>query len=243
MIDDDATGIPAEKDSVRCCSTERVTASDPCFTAIRGDAAARSAILVVDDDADCCLVMKDILEDLGYQVDTARDSVGALALVRGHSYRIVLVDLYLPGSDGLTFIKLMRTLTSQLPAVIVTGDPTDPRVAEARNDGVTGVVSKPVDISRLRTIINGALGTTVTDENQPAPRQWAAQNDWLEFLEAEIHQSTGRRVRHLKVSRGAQGLIVSAQVATYYLKQLVIHAALRATGGTVVVDFDVDVTS
>src|SRR5262249_18722868 len=71
----------------------------------RGDPQRRtppSSILVVDDEIDTCRNLSDILTDLGYQVDTALDGFAALELAREKPYDIALLDLKMPGMDGLT---------------------------------------------------------------------------------------------------------------------------------------------
>src|SRR5262249_41613915 len=62
---------------------------------------AGARVLVVDDDVDTCRNLSDILADLGYQVDTAHDGPQALELVRRRPYDVALLDLRMPGMDGL----------------------------------------------------------------------------------------------------------------------------------------------
>jgi len=59
-------------------------------------------VLVVDDEPDTCNNLSDILTDLGYRVDCAYDGPAALELVHKGPYDVVLLDLRMPGMDGLT---------------------------------------------------------------------------------------------------------------------------------------------
>ena len=70
---------------------------------------ARS-ILVVDDDEDICSNLADILTDLGYRVDVAHDGVRRLELVRQRPYDVALLDLKMPGMDGLTLYREIKKL-------------------------------------------------------------------------------------------------------------------------------------
>ncbi len=77
-------------------------------------------ILVVDDDADTCRNLADILTDLGYRVDTAPDGPAALELVRRRAYDVALLDFKMPGMDGLTLYREIRKLRAETVAIVVT---------------------------------------------------------------------------------------------------------------------------
>src|SRR5262249_12488518 len=83
----------------------------------RGEGGARSPagarVRVVDDDVAPCRNLSDILADLGYQVDTAHDGPQALELVRRRPYDVALLDLRMPGMDGLTLYREMRQLRAE----------------------------------------------------------------------------------------------------------------------------------
>ncbi|HWB14612.1 MAG TPA: response regulator [Pirellulales bacterium] len=118
----------------------------------------RSQILMVDDDPDECENMADILNARGYRVDTAPGGRAALRLVDRQPYDLALLDLKMPGMDGLT---LSRQLTRRHPgtvALLVTGYPDDVTPAEARAAGIRRVIRKPLDVPRLLATIEEALG-------------------------------------------------------------------------------------
>ena len=62
-------------------------------------------VLVVDDEPDICSNLKDILSDVGYRVDCSCDGPSALELIRDGNYDVVLLDLRMPGMDGLTLYR------------------------------------------------------------------------------------------------------------------------------------------
>jgi two-component system, NtrC family, response regulator HydG len=73
------------------------------------------SILLVDDDIDICANMADILGDLGYRVEAAHDGPSAPELVRNRPFDVALLDLRMPGMDGLTLyreIKMVRAGTA-----------------------------------------------------------------------------------------------------------------------------------
>jgi len=119
---------------------------------------ASASILVVDDEADTCRNLSDILTDLGYQVDTALDGFAALELVRKKPYDIALLDLKMPGMDGLTLYREIRKICSSTVAIVVTAYASKATAEEALAAGAWHVLAKPVDFARLLPLVDKALG-------------------------------------------------------------------------------------
>src|SRR5918911_1081674 len=103
---------------------------------------AETSILVVDDDVDTCRNLSDILHDLGYHVDVAHDGASALELVRQRPYAVALLDLKMPGMDGLTLYRELRKLRADTVAIIVTAFAGPTTEAEAQAAGVWKVLAK-----------------------------------------------------------------------------------------------------
>jgi two-component system response regulator HydG len=117
-----------------------------------------ASILVVDDEADTCHNLSDILTDLGYHVDTVLDGFAALALARKKCYDIALLDLKMPGMDGLTLYRELRKICSKTVAIVVTAYASKATAEEALAAGAWQVLPKPVDFSRLLGLVEEALG-------------------------------------------------------------------------------------
>jgi CheY-like chemotaxis protein len=116
------------------------------------------SVLVVDDEVDTCRNLSDILTDLGYQVDTAHDGVSALELVRKRSYDVALLDLRMPGMDGLTLYREMRKVRAETVAIVVTAYATSATTEEALAAGAWQLLPKPVDFPRLLGLVEEAAG-------------------------------------------------------------------------------------
>ncbi len=116
-----------------------------------------ASILVVDDEADTCRNLSDILTDVGYQVDTALDGFAALKLVRQKCYDIALLDLKMPGMDGLTLYRQLRKICSKTVALVVTAYANEATAEEALAAGAWQVLPKPVDLERLLCLVEEAL--------------------------------------------------------------------------------------
>jgi CheY-like chemotaxis protein len=115
-------------------------------------------ILLVDDDVDICRNLTDILTDLGYQVDSAHDGPSALELVRRKPYDVALLDLRMPGMDGLTLYREIKRLRAGTVAILVTAYASPATAEEALAAGTWRVVPKPVEFPALLELVDEALG-------------------------------------------------------------------------------------
>ena len=115
------------------------------------------SILVVDDDMDTCRNLADILGDLGYQVDIAHDGPAALERVRDKAYDIALLDLKMPGMDGVTLYREIKRRRSGTVAIIVTAYASSETAHEALTAGAWQILSKPVEFPKLLGLVDEAL--------------------------------------------------------------------------------------
>jgi DNA-binding response OmpR family regulator len=115
------------------------------------------SVLVVDDEPDLCVNMADILGDLGYRVDTAHDGPSALELVRRTPYDVALLDLRMPGMDGLELYHRIKELRAGTIAIVVTAFATTATTQKALAAGAWGVLPKPVDLPSLLRLVEQAI--------------------------------------------------------------------------------------
>jgi DNA-binding response OmpR family regulator len=134
------------------------------------------AVLVVDDEPDTCANLSDILHDLGYAVDVAHDGTAALELIRKRSYDVALLDLKMPGMNGLELYRRIKKLRASTVAIIVTAYASDAAASEALEAGAWRVLAKPVDFSRLLTLVEEAaeqpLVLVVDDDHDLCDAMW-----------------------------------------------------------------------
>jgi two-component system, NtrC family, response regulator HydG len=114
-------------------------------------------ILVVDDDPDICLNLTDILTDLGYRVDYALNGPSALELVRQRAYDVALLDLIMPGMDGLTLYREIKNHRASTVSLLVTAYAGPATTEEALSAGAWKVVAKPVDLAKLQILVDEAI--------------------------------------------------------------------------------------
>jgi DNA-binding NtrC family response regulator len=110
-------------------------------------------ILIVDDEASMRESLQDWFLDLGYQAETACDGEEALQLIDEKNYGLLILDLKLPGQDGIEVLKKARMLHPELRAIIITAYPSVDTAREAINQGAIDYLPKPFVLSELEKLV------------------------------------------------------------------------------------------
>ena len=114
-------------------------------------------ILVVDDEPPICNLMERLLTRHGFEAFSARDGKSALEWIEKNSVDLVLMDLEMPGKNGLEILQILRKEfdPSQLPVIMITGQSSSENVVKALNLGANDFIKKPMDfaivIARIAT--------------------------------------------------------------------------------------------
>ena len=122
----------------------------------------KKTILIVDDNADTRLVLSARLRANHYYTVFAADALQAMAVARKEQPDVILLDLGLPGGNGMIVLERLKanTCLSGIPVIIVTAE--DPLGAEVRaiEAGAIAFLQKPVDQDKLMAVVQQAVGTT-----------------------------------------------------------------------------------
>jgi two-component system OmpR family response regulator len=123
-------------------------------------------VLVVDDEEDIREMLGDYLSSFGYRVTTAADGRQMRCALEANPFELVLLDLGLPGEDGLTLARELRSSTD-LGIIIVTGrgQPVDRVVG--LEIGADDYIAKPFDLRELVARVRSVLRRTRTAGNSP----------------------------------------------------------------------------
>lgn len=109
-------------------------------------------ILFVEDDAMNRRVVRDMLTVAGASMDEAPDAETGLKMIDERSYDVVLMDLRMPGMDGLTAIRHIRgrgDAKATVPVIVVTADTAIDICQKCVDQGADEVILKPVAMSKL----------------------------------------------------------------------------------------------
>ena len=116
-------------------------------------------ILIVEDETIMRESLRDWLADEGYQVETVEQGEEALEAIAHQDFGVVILDLKLPGKDGLEVLKEAKAQSPQLEGIIVTAYPSVSTAVEAMKIGALDYLSKPFDLNDLEKLIRDTLGS------------------------------------------------------------------------------------
>jgi two-component system nitrogen regulation response regulator NtrX len=115
-------------------------------------------ILVVDDEADIRSTLREVLADEGHEVDVAADAAQARAARARHEPDLVLLDIWMPDTDGITLLReWSRAGTPSCPVVMMSGHGTVETAVEATRLGAFDFVEKPLSLAKLLRVVERAL--------------------------------------------------------------------------------------
>jgi two-component system nitrogen regulation response regulator NtrX len=129
--------------------------------------ASRSRILVIDDEAAIRDSLRMTLEYEGYEFVGAATGQEGLALAEREAPDLVLLDVKMPGMDGLEVLERLRHTNDVLPIVVISGHGTISTAVEATKKGAFDFIEKPFASERVLTTLRNALDTRhLRDENR-----------------------------------------------------------------------------
>ena len=175
---------------------------------------ASAYILVVDDEPDIRQLVKEILEDEGYEVDTAENGQTAKEKFRLRRPELVLLDIWMPDIDGISLLKEWsdNDEIEQLPVVMMSGHGSVETAVEATRLGAYDFLEKPLSLAKLLLTIEHALQAYKLDkENQGMRQQLFAADEPIgksklnEALRHEIEQIAQHDSRVLFTGESGSG--------------------------------------
>jgi FixJ family two-component response regulator len=115
-------------------------------------------LVMIDDDAEVCALVRDVAEPLGFAVETFTRAPAFLAAIAGRDPHTIVLDLVMPGVDGFELIRHLAAAAVRARILLMSGfDPAHVRMAltlgEARGLAMAGIVPKPVRVAALRALL------------------------------------------------------------------------------------------
>lgn len=118
-------------------------------------------ILVVDDDEEVLNFLKEVVEGQGYSFLRAANSEEVINKIKEAQPDLVILDIVMPGLDGLEVLRRIRGQDKELPVVMLTAHGTNERVKEAMALNVSGFIPKGASVkeavSKIKTVLNISL--------------------------------------------------------------------------------------
>ena len=118
-------------------------------------------ILVVEDNEQNAKLLRDVLEHRGYRVLVAGSGEDGVALAREHLPALVLMDIQLPGIDGIEAFELLRAdaTTHDIPVIAVTASAMQEEVARITSVGFAGYQPKPIRVMEFLQVVQDILAS------------------------------------------------------------------------------------
>lgn len=116
----------------------------------------KAKVLLVDDEADFLATLAERLETRGLKVNTAGSGEDAVAMVESEGFDLIILDLAMPGIDGLETLKRIKAKQPDVEIIMLTGQGSIRTGIEAMKLGAEDFLQKPVNISELMDKISEA---------------------------------------------------------------------------------------
>ncbi|MBL0699741.1 MAG: sigma-54-dependent Fis family transcriptional regulator [Desulfosarcina sp.] len=139
------------------------------------------SILIVDDEPSILQSLSGLLSDEGFDVLTASNGYEALKVIDSESPDLVLLDIWMPGIDGIETLKEIKKDNPFIPVIIITGHGTIETAVKATKLGAFDLLEKPLSIDKIIVTINNALNFRRLEE----------ENRYLRKKTIEKHSISG----------------------------------------------------
>lgn len=138
-------------------------------------------ILIVDDEASIVQSLSGLLTDEGFEVNTASNGYEALQRIEAEAPDLVLLDIWMPGIDGIETLKEIKQKYPTIQVIMITGHGTIETAVQATKHGAFDFIEKPLSIDKVIVAINNALNFRRLEE----------ENRYLRRKTIEKHSITG----------------------------------------------------
>ena len=168
-------------------------ASAESASVIAGNAQVRPRLLIVDDISDNRALLTRRFERRGFDVTEAESGLAALELIEKETFDLVLLDVMMPGIDGMETLKRIRGRKSALalPVIMVTAKSESTNIVDALECGANDYVTKPVDFAVALARVNTQIS------RRRAEQQVEFANEQLRRTNEELESRVDERTRRL----------------------------------------------
>ena len=178
-------------------------------------------VLIIDDEKDNTEIIKDILEDVNYSTVLARSATEAKTIVKTNSFDLILMDVWMPGQDGISLLSEWYSEGFDTPVVMMSGHAEPSDIVKAMKLGATDFLKKPLHdfLPILRNIM--------TDQGSEESTQEVSGIDYsLKLKEARNIFESQYLLHHLKVNDNNVAIV--AEIAG--LERTTLYRKLKDLG-------------
>jgi two-component system nitrogen regulation response regulator NtrX len=157
----------------------------------------RDAILIVDDEPGVRSSLAGILSDEGYRVEAVESGEAGLVALEKGRFDLLLLDVWLPGMDGLEVLSRVRTLEPDLPVVVISGHGNIETAVRALRMGAQDFVEKPLALEKTLVAVRNALRQRRLEAENRALKEQVSQR-WV-----MVGESAAIRALRAEIARAA----------------------------------------
>ena len=114
-------------------------------------------MLIVDDNSELCETLADILGMAGFYVESAEGGKEGIEMVKERFFNVVLMDIKLPGMNGVDAFKAIKKISPKTRAIMMTAYAVEELIEEALNACAFTVLYKPFDMDKVLDLIKRAM--------------------------------------------------------------------------------------
>jgi len=149
------------------------------------------AVLIVDDETTIVESLEGILSDDGFEVIHAFNGYEALKKIEAASPDIVLLDIWMPGMDGIETLKEIKKIAPNLPVVMITGHGSIESAVDATKSGAYDFLEKPLSLDKVMVTISNALNFRKLEEENIYLRKKTIQKNSITGTSTAIQKLYG----------------------------------------------------
>ncbi len=149
----------------------------------------KASILIVEDDANIRETINTILQQKGYNTDTAKNGQEAIQKSKATFFNIALLDIKLPDMEGTKLLTTMHETLPKMVKIMITGYPSQENAVEALNKGANAYIIKPFKPEKLLTLIEEKL----REQSQAEKMTEGKVVDWIKTRASKIEQEDSQK--------------------------------------------------
>lgn len=163
---------PATAEEALTAGAWKVVAKPVDFGKLLGwvdEVVGQPLVLVIDDDQDLCMTLWDLFRDRGYRVSLAHCGREAFAQLEDTRYKVVLIDLRIPDSNGIDVFRMVRDANPQARTIVITGHRSemDEVIGRMVAEGADAVCYKPFNVPELLAKLEQLCGGPQEEAGSP----------------------------------------------------------------------------
>jgi len=187
------------------------------------------SILVVDDEAGVRGSLVGILGDEGYAAEAVESGEAALTALESRRYDLLLLDVWLPGMDGLEVLARVRTLDPEVPVVVISGHGSIETAVKAVRMGAQDFVEKPLALEKTLLVVKNALRQRKLEvENRALKEQ--VEHRWVMVGESPVLHALRADISQAAPSNGRVLIFGENGTGKELVARNIHHLSLRSAG-------------